>query len=465
MVVFDAWSAENVSLYGYSRRTTPNLERLAEKAIVYHNHIAGGHFTTPGTASLLTGTTPWQHRAFKHNATVNAARAGQNLFHTFSGYHRVAYTHNPLANTLLEQFIADINQHYPWQHLYLESDQFVNTVFQNDLDTALIGWRRAMKRLDEGNSYLLYLSQIYESLKRRRLANLLPNFPRDIPNYNGLGLNYFTLEQGIDWLLSLAGGLPQPFLGYFHFLPPHDPYNTRREFVDTFANDGYRPPEAPLHPLDQTIDAPRMERQHRWYDEYILYVDAEFNRLYHTLKENGILENTWLILTSDHGEMFARGILGHIMPVFHQPIVHIPLMIFPPGQSSRTDIHNRTAAIDLLPTLLHLTGQPTPDWAEGEILPPFSPKTPPADRDVTTLQIEKYHNDGSVAEATLMLMRENYKLMWYFGYDQLEEANYIELYDLDSDPDELTNLYAERQDIAREMMAVLQAKLDAYEGK
>jgi arylsulfatase A-like enzyme len=70
VLVFDAWSAANISLYGYPRQTTPNLERLASKAIVYHNHYAGSHFTTPGTASLLTGTTPWTHQAFNFNATM-----------------------------------------------------------------------------------------------------------------------------------------------------------------------------------------------------------------------------------------------------------------------------------------------------------------------------------------------------------------------------------------------------------
>ena len=55
ILVFDAWSAQNISLYGYPRKTTPNLDRFAEKATVYHNHFTGGTFTVPGTASLLTG--------------------------------------------------------------------------------------------------------------------------------------------------------------------------------------------------------------------------------------------------------------------------------------------------------------------------------------------------------------------------------------------------------------------------
>ncbi|MEA3352154.1 MAG: sulfatase-like hydrolase/transferase, partial [Chloroflexota bacterium] len=63
IVVLDALSACNIALHGYARDTMPNLAKLAEKAVVYHNHYAAGNFTTPGTASLLTGTLPWSHRA------------------------------------------------------------------------------------------------------------------------------------------------------------------------------------------------------------------------------------------------------------------------------------------------------------------------------------------------------------------------------------------------------------------
>ncbi|MBC8504876.1 MAG: sulfatase-like hydrolase/transferase [Chloroflexi bacterium] len=461
IVVFDAWSALNISLYGYPRETTPNLERLAEKAIVYHNHFAGGHFTTPGTASLLTGTTPWTHRAFKHNDTVDAASVHKNIFNAFSGYHRLAYTHNPLADTLLRQFLTDIDKHTPWPDLYFEKDPLNFTLFKNDQDTASLGWRRGMKRLEEGHAYTLFLSQIYEYFINRNVADIAPSFPRGIPNYSDLGLNYFTLEQGIDWLSSSIGAAPQPFFGYYHFLPPHDPYNTRLDFIDGFTEENYQLPDKPLHLLDQGVAEDRMLERHRWYDEYILYVDAEFARLYEQLERNGILEKTWVILTTDHGEMFERGILGHVPPVFHQPISHIPLLVFPPRQNECVDIYDKTSAIDLLPTLLQVTKQEIPKWSEGVVMPPFNTSAPQPEREITTLQVEKMDENGRVAEATAMLVRGDYKLMWFFGYEQLEEGTeLIELYDLANDPEELRNLYPARKDIADEFLEVLRHKLD-----
>ena len=80
IVVFDAWSAANMSLYGYGRQTTPNLEQLAAKAVVYHNHFAGGNYTNPGTASLLTGTLPWTHRALQIGDSVEKTFVNKNIF-------------------------------------------------------------------------------------------------------------------------------------------------------------------------------------------------------------------------------------------------------------------------------------------------------------------------------------------------------------------------------------------------
>ena len=63
VVLFDALSAEHLSLYDYPRHTSPNLDHFAEGATVYHNHHSAGNYTTPSTASLFTGTYPWTHRA------------------------------------------------------------------------------------------------------------------------------------------------------------------------------------------------------------------------------------------------------------------------------------------------------------------------------------------------------------------------------------------------------------------
>ena len=109
------------------------------------------------------------------------------------------------------------------------------------------------------------------------------------------------------------------------------------------------------------------------YDEFLLYVDHEFGRFMDSLEESGLLENTWVVFTSDHGEMFERGIDGHSQHALYEPVIRVPLLIFEPGQKTRIDVHTPTSAIDVLPTMLHVTGHQTPEWIEGEILPPYRP--------------------------------------------------------------------------------------------
>ena len=111
ILVFDALSARNMSLHGYPRETTPNLERFSKKANVYHHHYASGNFTTSGTASLLTGIYPWSHRALHFQGQPLKRYKDQNLFSLLADrYHTVAYTHNPFAYVLLHDFRRYINQ-------------------------------------------------------------------------------------------------------------------------------------------------------------------------------------------------------------------------------------------------------------------------------------------------------------------------------------------------------------------
>ena len=76
----------------------------------------------------------------------------------------------------------------------------------------------------------------------------------------------------------------------------------------------------------------------------MLYVDAEFARLYNLLEASKMLDNTWIFLTSDHGETFERGMVGHTETHLFQPSLNVPLIVFPPGKTSRTDVFQTTSA-------------------------------------------------------------------------------------------------------------------------
>lgn len=472
IIVFDTWSSYHVSLYGYQRETMPNLARLADRAVVYHNHYAGGNYTTPGTASLLTGTLPWTHRALQPGGRIPESIVHENIFAAYENYYRLTYSHNLWANFLLRQFKSDLDQYIPKKKYYLtgdrsnsnqgfflNSDTFIPTLFENDEDIALVSWIRAIEKKEAGYAYSLFLSPLYEQYRNNYYANEFSDiaalFPRGIPMDD---YDKFLLEHAIDAIGGVLSVTPQPFMGYFHFWPPHAPYNTHQDFAGHFFEDGLEPPSKPLDLFGETHAGTGNRTK---YDEYILYADREFGRFYDQLKTSGLLENTWIVLTSDHGELFERGIEGHRTPVLYEPVVRVPLMIFEPGRETRTDIYANTSAVDILPTLLHVTGQQPADWTEGLVLPPFTSDTQVQDRSVYVVQADKNEQMAPVSIATLSIRKGDYKLMYFFGYKELGAGDErIELYNIKDDPEELNELFDVEKVIGMALLNELKTKLE-----
>jgi len=457
ILVFDAFSAYSLPIYGYGRSTTPNIDRLSKKAIVYHNHFTNGSFTSPGTASLMTGVLPWTHRAFRPNSEVAPAFGSKTIFNVFKNHHRIAYTHNGWAYTLLRQFSQDIDELMPRETLLLNSsDKVIAELFRNDDDIASVSWERAMNTEEDGNAYSLFLSQVFESFKAARTRDIKKLFPRGLP---GEGTEKFLLETATDAIWERLSDLSQPFVGYFHLLPPHAPYSTSLEFFNAFKGDHYQAVRKPVDifgkpDIDTILSTKRTE-----YDEFILYCDKEFGRFYDRLESSGLLDNTWLILTSDHGELHERGIGGHMTDALYQPLVRVPLIIFEPGRNTGMDIHEYTSAVDILPTMAYLNGEQVPAWTEGSILPPFAPAANISGRNIYLLRAVFNDQYAPIKMASIMLVKENYKLLYHFGLPTMPEDELVRLFDIRSDPEEMNDLSLSAPKIAQDLLAELKNKL------
>jgi arylsulfatase A-like enzyme len=461
IIVFDAWSAYHLSFYGYPRETTPLLSSLLNKAIVYHNHHSAGSFTTPGTASLLTGLLPWTHQALNHNGKVHEPYARNNLFYTLNSHYSIAYSHNFLVNTLLEQFSGPIDWFIPRSRLFLNRDKLIELLFRPDEDIASVSWANALKRNQDHIPYSLFLSRLYEDKIQHLLEQESTNFPRGLPSINVD--NYFKLEMGIDYLVDLLVDIPRPFWGYFHFLPPHEPYHTRKEFTGIFKNDGFKPVKKTPHLFSQGQKLSNERKWREFYDEYILYVDFEFTRMYHDLDRKGILDNTWIFLTSDHGELFERGIIGHLTPVLHQPLIRVPLIIFEPGRKDELHIFDPTTSIDILPTVLKLCGKEIPAWAEGEILPPFRDSAVQSSRRIFSFDAKTTRANQAIVMSTAAVIQDQYKLIRYIGYPELSKRKpLIELYDLKNDPQEVEDLSNQKTKLAEDYIELLDSSIKTF---
>jgi arylsulfatase A-like enzyme len=458
VIVFDAFSAHHIPLLGYPRNTTPNLNRLVERATVYHNHYAAGNFTTPGTASLLTGTYPWTHRALRINNKVHQDYQSRNIFHVLDDYHRITYSHNSLVRIFQKQFSRDIDYFKPRDDLILGENNFLPKLFGHDEDAATVSWARTIAKEDEGFSSSLFISHLTHYIQKKKNAYLEKDFPLGLPR---AGLDSFILEDAIDWLIGNVNQFPQPFCGYFHFLPPHAPYHSRTDFSGAFMKDGFHSRRKPKHLLAKPGKIPLpsdLNQYRRAYDEFILYVDAEFNRLFSAFERLGLLDNTWLLLTSDHGELFERGILGHTTPSMHDPIVRIPLMIFEPGQEERIDIYATTSAVDIFPTLLHILDRPIPSWTEGLVLSPYSYIRD--DRSIFALDAKMNDPEKRIETGSAMIIKSGYKFTNYFGYKFLpSDEPLIELYDIDNDTEELVDISSANSTLVTALKEEVMAKI------
>ena len=458
ILLFDALSALHLPLHGYSRNTSPNLVRFAERATVFHQHYAAGNFTTPGTASLFTGTYPWTHRAFNLRGTVTSDFEHRNFFSLNPAeVFTLAYSHNLLPVFLYRQFQEDLDMLKVTRQLSLIDNQYSDRIFPKDYSESF--WsEELMLRGESKQPGSLFSSLAYRFLRLLRKKEIVKDyskqFPRGIPNNFDI---YYILEDAIDWIIAELAGLPQPNLAYFHFMPPHAPYSPRRDFIGLF-DDGYTPGSKPLSKLSQDKDESLLLQRRQEYDEYIAYVDAEFGRLIDHLTREGILDNTLVIFTSDHGELFERGILGHTTETLYEPVIRIPLIISKPGQTQRQDVFTPTSCIDLLPTLLHLNEQQIPLWSEGEILPSFGGQQEPSDRIIYSIEARRNPKYGPLSKGTIALINDQYKMIHYFGYDGIESG--YELFNLTNDPEELENLYSAEKTVAAAMQNELFIKLD-----
>jgi len=171
------------------------------------------------------------------------------------------------------------------------------------------------------------------------------------------------------------------------------------------------------------------------YDEYIANVDAEFGNLVDFLEETGVLNNSYLILASDHGEAFERGEIGHGTALLYEPVIHTPLIISEPGQKQRLDVYSPTCNTDIVPTLLHIAEKEIPNNIDGRLLPGLG-GTVDYKRSIFTVEAKENSSFFPLEKTTISLNRENHKLIYYSGYERYDQK--FELFNLEDDPDELS---------------------------
>jgi hypothetical protein len=450
VIVLDTMSAKNLSLYGYQRKTTPNFERFAQRASVYHAHHSGGNFTVPGTASILTGMYPWTHRAINHSGFIARELTQRNFFRAVGKpYTKIAFSQNLWAMHLLAQFTDDIDRLLPLTS-FSSTSQIIGEKFTGDLEAALLSMDEFLFWDENPPASLIFGIPERAVLAYRSIHSEDNNtdYPAGLPGTTLLPV-YFRLEELFDGILSTIRSLTSPFLAYIHLWGVHLPYRPHQRFYNVFLT-GWHPKEKPRHILGGKNSFQVQLKKLRRYDEYIASIDFEFGRLIDQLEQDGTIDSSYVFLTADHGESFERGTQGHTTPLLFEPLIHIPLMVSAPGQTERVDVYAPTNSVDLLPTLTSITGQAIPDWSEGQPLPGLGGSAD-TQRVSFTIETKSTPSLGAMVKASVAMRQDKYKLVYYKGVDY----NFFELYDIERDPEELENLYEQLPVVAKVMQEEL----------
>jgi arylsulfatase A-like enzyme len=169
------------------------------------------------------------------------------------------------------------------------------------------------------------------------------------------------------------------------------------------------------------------------YDELILSVDDEFGSFIRTLQEQGSYDNSIIIVSSDHGEVFTPTFVGH-GDGLSDPLIHIPLVIHLPGQKGKKMVLSPAEQVDIAPTILDYVGLSIPDWMEGESLRPFMETEIISQKPKFSMNLDKDSIHGPVRYGVVAIITEGHKLIHNF------QENSFALYNLKDDHQEVNNL-------------------------
>jgi arylsulfatase A-like enzyme len=238
-----------------------------------------------------------------------------------------------------------------------------------------------------------------------------------------------------------AAGDGKPFFGWVHFISPHTPY-TFREMSAHLApaqSDG-RFAIAVGGEFEIQSDE-ELQRVRDLYDGEVFYADHLFGQLIAHLRDDGLLDETIVIVTADHGEEFMdHGQVQH--NALYDELVRVPLLMRHPDHP----IGSRSVApylnIDLMPTIASMIGAEAPEEIDGiDLRSPIDP-----DRHRIVAAMTNRHRHEILSE------QSGRKLIQTCMPEYREE-----LYDLNSDPDERNNILLDQPELANHLAGLLEA--------
>lgn len=394
LLVLDTLRADRLGCYGCERPTSPRIDAFAASATRYARCEATAPWTLPTHASIFTGRFPIEHGAVSF---LPEKREPRNAY--------------PLSRneTTLAEVLRDAGY---------ETQAFV----------ANVGYAGRWTGLDQGfDGY--FVQMLYGDQLNERITAWLKN--RSEPD--------------------------RPFLLFVNYMDTHRPYNleTPAPFLDAPAE----PKNQLIDELARTVlpgkrDAPPALRQRvlDQYDTAVHNLDRAIGAMLDAFAERGMLENTVIVITADHGEYIGEHRLAKHSKDVYEPALWVPLIVHMPGQTQGDVVNDRISSAAIANLITHGFG---PGGLRDTLLQqfPFGPDQP------LILADNHYSRTKDLFRKPWAQRFKRVRTALYMGQHKYirssDGAN--ELYHLTKDAGELRNLLAKQPDLGDELAAALEA--------
>lgn len=399
LILPDALRPDHLGCFGYPEQTSPAIDGFSTESINFSRAISNAPWTKPSMGTLFTSQYPYVHGALNWTDDL----ADRNL-------------------TLAE-------------------------IFRNA-------------------NYTTYGIQTNPAITKNH------NFQQGFQHYheNIMG----NAQQVADAFIKWQRHQKKPFFAYLHFMDTHVPYNSPAAFEEIFQlreNPNFRAGQF------ETLDVRMLtylglsdeDKQNieNLYDSAILYFDFHFARILEELRRTQELDNTIIVLLSDHGEEFwEHGGFAHGHSLYKE-VLHVPLLIRYPPKLQPAQVNTFISSKDIYPTLVSLSGIKIPPNLAGKTLIP-------AIFNSTSMSYDPIFSEGIVlGQEKLSVIEEKKKLIQNTGltyqstlpllgdltkYVINNHKRSFELYHLDTDFKETSDVMAQQPELAR----ALKNKLSAF---
>jgi arylsulfatase A-like enzyme len=421
----DSLRPDHLGCYGYHRDTSPNIDRIADRGRRFTNYYASDVPCLPSRTALFSS------RFGIHTGVVN--HGGTNAEMRPRGSRRAFNT---------------------------QTDGFRS-------------WPAVLRGADYQTAFVSQFPQ------RHGAYHTLDGFDEWIhPGGDGYANADVVASHADQWLDEHA--TDEDWYLHVNFWDPHTPYETPAEFGNPFADE-----PAPEWPDEETIQeqyesyGPHSAHEpHHWghtvrhersnldrmpaeidsredfkewvdgYDTGTRYMDEYIGGLLSILESAGVLDETLIILTADHGESLGEQNVYGDHQVADDKTCRVPLVVSGPGVEPGVDdgLHYN---VDLPPTLAEFAGIERPPRWDGQSFVESLRDGRDDSREMLVLSQGAWACQRGVRFDDWLLIRTY--------HDGLKDFDPVELYDLGSDPHETTNLAREHPEIAREGIARLES--------